>query len=189
MYYIYLYTIILILIIYDNRLNLDNIIVNKIMKYENIFKNVHPNIVTISGLLMNFYIYYLLYKPNFNLNLLIVCLLYRWLVDILDGAIARKYKKTSKLGNLLDTLSDLIMLFIIINYIQEYYFNISFNIFNSVLLVISIIIIYKYKILESHNNVKNTKKNNIIDYIIEFSVKNTLIIYIGFICFIIYKQY
>ncbi|MGB2110966.1 MAG: CDP-alcohol phosphatidyltransferase family protein [Patescibacteria group bacterium] len=39
---------------------------------------------------------------------------------MLDGAVARKYNKTSKLGNILDTLSDFMIGFILYNYIQKY---------------------------------------------------------------------
>ena len=69
--------IIIILLFHKNleSLRIDDFVTNKIMKNDTFFKNIHPNIITISGLIMNFYIYYLLDTPNTNIYLLGFCII------------------------------------------------------------------------------------------------------------------
>lgn len=177
----YISVLVIIILLFHKKLEslrIDDFVTNKIMKNETFFKNIHPNIITISGLLMNFYIYYLLNTPNNNIYLLTFCIIYRWLADCLDGAIARKYKKGSKLGHQLDTLSDVIMGFIIFYFIQKHIFNLTFN--NCLIIYVIFIVIYNYlfDFINTHDNLKNPKKNNIIDYSVSFLTNNTIITYI-----------
>ena len=116
--------------------------------------------------------------PNTNIYLLGFCILYRWLADCLDGAVARKYNKSSKLGHQLDTLSDLIMGFITFYFIQKHIFNLSFNYTLIFYIIFLIIFINKYNFLNTHNIAKNTKKNNIIDYFVSILINNTFLGYI-----------
>ena len=126
--YIIIYSIIILVFSNKiNKINSDNYIADKIIDNVYFLKYIHPNIITISGLIINFYIYYLLYTPHSNIYLLTFFMIYRWLADCLDGAVARKYNKGSKLGHHLDTISDIILGFICINYIQSFIFNLSFN--------------------------------------------------------------
>ena len=39
-------------------------------------------------------------------GIIVLMIFLRYLADIIDGKVARKYKKTSKLGGYLDTISD-----------------------------------------------------------------------------------
>ena len=74
-------------------------------------KNIHPNIITFFGIFLNVLIYYSL---DLKLLLPLLFLLFlRYLTDCLDGAVARMYKKVSKLGGYLDTISDHMLIFIV----------------------------------------------------------------------------
>lgn len=74
------------------------------------FKDVNPNLITIIGLPLSFGFFllhlhpygYSLFFPVFIISLL------RLFCDFMDGHVARKYNKCSKLGGFLDTLSDMI---------------------------------------------------------------------------------
>lgn len=177
----YITVLFIIILLFHKKLEslrIDDFVTNKIMKNETFFKNIHPNIITISGLLMNFYIYYLLNTPNNNIYLLTFCIIYRWLADCLDGAIARKYNKGSKLGHQLDTLSDIIIGFIGIYFIQKHIFNWSFNICLTLYILFLIIFNYYFDFVNTHENLKNAKKKNVIDYFVNFIVNNDIFIYI-----------
>ena len=70
------------------------------------FKNIHPIYIT----LFNCYIKYLsiYYLNNLDVTKFFVFFLLERLLDCLDGMVARKYNKCSKLGHYLDKYSDLI---------------------------------------------------------------------------------
>lgn len=176
---IYIYILIIFIIFnYNKSLILDDIITENIINNVHIFKYIHPNIITISGLIINLIIYYLLNTNNKNYYLLIFLILYRWLADCLDGAIARKYNKGSKLGHYLDTFSDIIMGFITIYFIQKYFINLSFEI----VLFLYIFFIYIYNklfdFMSNHDKLKNPVKNNILNNIVVFGTNNTIFTYI-----------
>ena len=177
----YIATLSLIILLFNKKLEsikIDDIITNKFVENVSFLKHIHPNIITISGLVLNFYIYHLLNTPNTNIYLLVFCIIYRWLADCLDGAIARKYKKGSKLGHQLDTLSDIIMGFITFYFIQKHIFNLTFN--NCLIIYVIFVVIYNYlfDFMNTHDNLKNSKKNNIIDYSVSFLTNNTILTYI-----------
>jgi len=169
-----------IIILYktNNKLNLDDTIGITLAKEISLFKYIHPNIITISGLLINFYIYKLLNSNNINIYLLIISLFYRWLADILDGAVAREYNKQSKLGHNLDTISDILLAIIIFNYILENIFEFSFFISSSIISILLIYLMSSYNILDTHDDLKKNKKNNFIGSIIAFFTNNTYLYFI-----------
>ena len=73
-----------------------------------LFKYIHPNTITISGIISNFYILkFLIYKKINTLNMLLT---FRYFTDIMDGAVARKYNKVSKIGGYLDTINDTMLI-------------------------------------------------------------------------------
>ena len=80
------------------------------------FENIAPNIITLIGIICNCIVLvislYIKIDSNIKKVMLLFILFIRWLVDILDGAVARKYNKVSKLGHNLDTFSDLMLQFI-----------------------------------------------------------------------------
>lgn len=144
-------------------MKIDDDLAFKITEKVNIFEYIHPNYITISGILSNFVIYHLLVKKK-NKKLLIGIILYRYLTDILDGCVARKYKKTSKLGGYLDTINDF-MLFIIISYLhlEKKYFILTF--------IFASLYIIKFDLFYDHSNIK------IESTISGFLVNNSILIY------------
>ena len=159
-------------------IKIDDVITDKIIENVSFLKHIHPNIITITGLILNFYIYHLLDTPDSNIYLLGFCIIYRWMADCLDGAVARKYNKGSKLGHQMDTLSDIIMGFITFYFIQKHFFNWPFNICLIIYIIFVIIYNYLFDFINTHDNLKNSKKNNIIDYSVSFLTNNTIIIYV-----------
>jgi len=160
--------------------NLDDNLAIKIVEYfDCVFKYIHPNIITIIGIILNYFIYNFLFNNLYNNKIFYILIFFRWLVDCLDGAIARKYNKTSKIGHYLDTYSD-----IIIQFIFFYYFiNKIFNLPLKIILIIFLILLYiinKYtSFLTTHELVKNKQKSkNILFKISGFLVNNSYIIYL-----------
>jgi phosphatidylglycerophosphate synthase len=157
----------------------DDKIVNAILNNTNIFENIEPNHITLFGIAINFIIFYYLFfkKINPNLNLLIGLALIRWFVDCLDGNVARKYKKTSELGNTLDTISDIIIQIIFILFICYNIENYKIRIIIfSIFLMYIYTIICNYSIFDNHDNVKNGK--SIMDSLCAFFVNNSILSYI-----------
>jgi len=162
-------------------MRIDDIIAN----YEcllSLFKNIHPNTITISGIISNFYIlkFLILNKIN-SLNMLLI---FRYFTDIMDGAVARKYNKVSKIGGYLDTIIDTMLISFYSGYfIWKITKNISSSIFLTTLIFIIIIsFLFCKSSLSDHSNLKK-KSTSIIDIIIKFLVNNTILAYI-FIIFI-----
>jgi phosphatidylglycerophosphate synthase len=162
-----------------SKLKIDDIISNYLVNNLIFFKYISPNLITLSGIILNFYIYHLAVNKNSNLFILGICLAYRWLVDCLDGAVARKYHKTSKLGHYLDTLSDFIALFLACYVIQKNIFNLSLTFCLIVYSIFLIIFNYYFNFINTHNQMKNKDNNQtFINILIGFLVNNSLITYI-----------
>ena len=170
-----------IIILYktNNKLNLDDPIGITLAKEISLLKYIHPNIITISGLLINFYIYKLLNNNNLNIYLLIISLFYRWLADVMDGAVAREYNKLSKLGHNLDTLSDTLLIIIILNYILENILGLSFFISSSIISILLIYLISSYNMLDTHDDLKKNKKNNFTGSIVAFFTNNSYLCFMS----------
>ena len=150
-----------------------------------IFKHIHPNIITTLGILLNFYIYQLFNYSNLDNNgsILFLCLFIRWLTDLIDGAVARKYNKGTKLGHYLDTFSDTMFCVIILNFMLRTVIGLSFYLS---LIINSILILYlflKYNILESHKYLKKNRKG-FFGYIVALFTNNTYIHFV--ISFLLY---
>ena len=172
-----LIVVITIFILYKKKynFNLDDYFASIFINNIYLLKYIHPNIITISGLLLNFYIYKLLNTNKINIYILFLSLFYRWLADILDGAIARKYNKQSKLGHYLDTLSDSILIIIGLHFILISILNFSFYISSIFIILILMFLFIRYNILESHKNLKKYNKHNLIDYTIQLFTNNSYI--------------
>ena len=91
-------------------IRLDDKLTTYILDHCSLFKFISPNLITISGLLMNFFILYYVILGNFYATSILLIL--RYLADCLDGGVARKYNKKSKIGGALDTWSDTILIYI-----------------------------------------------------------------------------
>ena len=87
-------------------IKIDRNIADYVSENITLFKYIHPNIISFIGIICNILIYFLIFKNIKNKLLLLILFNIRALSDILDGAIARKYNKTSKLGHYMDTFSE-----------------------------------------------------------------------------------
>lgn len=92
------------------KLRLDDKLTEIILDHASFFKYVSPNLLTISGLIINFIIFHFMIEGSFSYTF--VLLLIRYLLDCLDGGVARKYNKKSVIGGALDTWSDTILIYI-----------------------------------------------------------------------------
>ncbi len=89
------------------------------MNFKDIF--LLPNLITLSRLFITIYIYFT-FEPeefsSFNLILLIAII---GISDSIDGIIARKYNLISKLGIILDPVTDRIVFVILIFWLASYF--------------------------------------------------------------------
>ena len=165
-------------------IRLDDSIANFFVRNFN-FEKIHPNTITTFGIFCNFAILFLvLTKRNilFKNIILFTVLFLRFLADCLDGAVARKYKKTSKIGHLLDTVSDIIFITIaIVTTILKYNLHQKLNLDIKHAITIILVLIFSfvryYNISDSHNLIKEADTSNII---ISFTVNNS---YLGFLLY------
>ena len=74
------------------------------------FQHVHPNAITITGMVLNFCIFYAMTHERLGGTILMLGA--RYLADCLDGGVARKYDKQSKMGGVLDSASDAILIYV-----------------------------------------------------------------------------
>jgi len=166
-------------------MNYDDKIAEKLGKFH-FWKYIHPNEITIFGIILNFVIgYILINKVKYFIPFIGILLLFRCLADIMDGYVARKYKKTSKIGNLLDTFSDLMLTFGYGFIFLKYCLKFNNYIIIGILSIILIILHYKFNFFNNHEKIKNGKKD-IIENILNFITNNTIIIYIILFVFSIY---
>jgi len=133
--------------------SLDNYLVEKTTFIIKLFKYVHPNYLTLLGGILNFVLIYDLYFSDKIIFPILVFIL-RVLLDIYDGAVARYFNKSSKIGGIFDTVSDLILAFFLILYILNKVFNISF-IFSFILTIIFLLKILH--IMKINNSQWHTK--------------------------------
>ncbi len=151
--------------------------------------NIHPNIVTLSSFIFSTLLLHYYSSNQFNYFVLMIFL--KWLSDGLDGEIARKCNKTSKLGGYLDTIADLYYYIIIFKCILSEYVNdeyawiISINLV--ILGVLYLIINYGEQSLYIHDEQKIDSSDK-IKKIITFLIKNCLIVHIMIILFYQYKK-
>jgi len=66
--------------------------------------NIHPNILTIIGLVLSFFAAYALARGNLLVGGLLI--LFSGFFDVMDGAVARNNNTKSKFGGFLDSTSD-----------------------------------------------------------------------------------
>lgn len=143
-----------------------------------LFKNIHPNLISIFGIICNFYIIKFLHVKNkYAANIFLVA---RYFADIMDGAVARRFNKTSKIGGYLDTFDDILLMSFYSGYIIWY---LTKNINKAILIcLLSISIgIYYLKTRNSLFDHSNLKKGaeNILDKIVEFFVNNSIFTFLG----------
>jgi phosphatidylglycerophosphate synthase len=151
-------------------MKLDDNLAKYIVDNVGILESIHPNIITLFGLMLNFVIFYLI--SHHNLHLMFVVLYARYLADCLDGAVARKYNKQSKLGGYFDTISDGILLVILTHMIVT-----SFHLSSYWYLLPLVQFLYMDYLgaLSNHQNIK--RSDGTFTDIVAFLTNNTIIIY------------
>lgn len=146
------------------------------------FKKVHPNFITVAGLVSNILIIFLLIKGHIHLaNLFLVI---KFFCDTLDGQVARKYNKTSKLGGYLDTISDITLL---APYCGAAMWLMTGNLTYALcVLFVSLLTMVSYiahkGTFHDHDSLKGGG-TNAIEKSVEFMVNNSIILYIIIIIF------
>lgn len=164
-------------------LKLDDAYTKFILNRVYFFKYINPNLITIIGLLTDFFIFYFLI--NKSLIFLGLSLFIRYSADCLDGAVARKYKKVSDLGGILDTLADNTLIFIVSYGIILLLGSNSF-ILPILIVFLNLYYLYNKKALIHHANVKKEKVGDLFHNIYGYFVNNNFILYILiFITFVI----
>ncbi len=167
---------------------LDDAIADILVHRTHIFANIHPNIITCISLLCNIALYILLadaFVSHHDLRVgpFTVVLTLRCLTDILDGAIARKYNKTSKLGGLLDTLGD-VTLVLVFAYFACIWCNISSHICLPVAALIAYVV-YALDIYHDHAAAKSYN-GHIGRQVLAFSTNNTVVLYGAVYAWVLY---
>lgn len=129
------------------------------------FKHVDPNLITMIGLPFSFSFFLLHLHPNgYSLFIpVFIFSLIRVFCDFMDGHVARRYNKCSKLGGFLDTVSDMIHVTNAIVFMISYYFQLTMR--SCVFWWIGIFILNMLNIayggaLTDHDNMKNGKGLN-----------------------------
>ena len=161
---------------------LDLIINDNIVKYSLcLFKYIHPNIITLTGMIINFIVFFLYFQPSHYKIINSILLVLRILADNLDGMVARKYNKTSKIGGLLDTISDNTLSIMIVYCVTFYfipslalYFALSFG-------LIMITYLFYYDALCVHANFMESNTEGLINQIPVFLGYNTYLVCISII--------
>lgn len=74
-----------------------------------LFQDIHPNAITIFGIIINGFIFHYYFILNLK-YITSILLIVRISCDNIDGMVAREFNKISKLGGLLDSLADCILL-------------------------------------------------------------------------------
>ena len=77
--------------------------------------NINPNLISVAGLLLIIPILNNLYNGG-SIAYLIMLVITKQFLDCLDGTVAREHNKTSIVGILVDTLCDLITIFLYLRY-------------------------------------------------------------------------
>lgn len=119
-------------------------------------------------------------------SIFITLIMIRYLTDILDGAVARRYNKGTVVGGYLDSLCDIMLISVFAVYYVSY---ITSNIFVllcvSYTTIISLIVYFYIKnSLYDHVGLKVNPTND-LEKVIQWFVNNTLFIYAIQVAFIL----
>jgi phosphatidylglycerophosphate synthase len=115
---------------------------------------VSPNFITCCGMVCNYLIHSCIFKPNMKITVFVLFNI-RCLSDILDGAVARKYNKKSRVGHIMDTVCDYTNMVVLTNYLfyvlkwEQYHFT----------FIITWILVseLQFSMLTTHDILKNSK--------------------------------
>lgn len=142
-----------------------------------LFKNIHPNVISIFGIICNLIILNYLYRKEiYKANIFIII---RYFCDILDGAVARKYNKTSKLGGYLDTFNDIMFMS---TYSSFIFWLKSNNLKDTKLffyiITLFLVLYFKYEdVMYDHTKLKKIDKNSFKN-VIAFLTNNSIFLFL-----------
>jgi phosphatidylglycerophosphate synthase len=158
-------------------INLDKKYTDYILSKTDIFKHIHPNILSVLGLVVDFLLLY--FMTIGTVFLIGVGLFIRYSCDCLDGAVARKYKKVSDLGGALDTLADNTLIFILLyGIIIALGVSIGYAIMIPTIIVIAnLIYMYSKNAILHHQHLKNSQ-STLFDRIYLFGINNNCLVYL-----------
>lgn len=156
----------------------DNKLADILVNRTDIFANIHPNIISIISIVCNIALYFILApsleNQQIHVGAFTIVLIMRCLTDILDGAVARKYNKTSRLGGLLDTLGD-VMLLLLLGYYGCRRYDLHFGLC-WVLLGVIIGSIYSLDLYHDHAAAK-MYEGHVGRQMLAFLTNNTVIVF------------
>jgi phosphatidylglycerophosphate synthase len=157
-------------------MRLDDVVADAFVDRTEIFENIHPNLITGTSLLLNVLILMVLlsWRRGINFGLLAALFAVRCATDILDGAVARKYKKTSELGGYLDTLGDL-MLFIIFSYFMFDRYNVR-SVYWIPLIAFILFTITHFDVAHDHSSLK-VYNGGPYQHFAAFCANNTVVVF------------
>jgi phosphatidylglycerophosphate synthase len=158
-------------------MNLDKKYTDYVLNHTDIFKHVHPNVLSILGLITDFFLLY--FMTIGALVLIAIGLFIRYTCDCLDGAVARKYNKVSDLGGALDTLADNTLIFVLLyGIIITLDVNIVYAILiPTVIVIANLIYMYSKNAILHHQHLKNSQ-STVFDKIYLFGINNNCLIYL-----------
>ena len=87
------------------------------MKLKDIF--LLPNLITLSRFFLAIYLFYNYQPKNFNVYVLVIIIALIGISDSIDGVVARKYNLVSKLGIILDPLTDRVVFIILLFWLSS----------------------------------------------------------------------
>ena len=87
------------------------------MKLKDIF--LLPNLITLSRFFLAIYLFYNYQPENFNVYVLVIIIALIGISDSIDGVVARKYNLVSKLGIILDPLTDRVVFIILLFWLSS----------------------------------------------------------------------
>ena len=156
-----------------SKVSLDDKITEVILQKFKFFSLINPNAITFFGILMNFLLLPLSKDPGF---LFLITLILRYFADCLDGGVARKYKKVSKLGGLLDTISDNTLLVILTFCVCKKYNVDGAFLISAGLGLSNLLLMYYLGSITDHSNMKTGV--SLSKQIYAFMVNNSFILFI-----------
>jgi len=134
------------------------------------FKNIHPNYIVLFNFVFAVFCFLLIISKYYIYAIMGSFLfIFFDMFDLLDGAVARVYNKTSKFGAFFDGLMDVVSEILILLAVG-FYFNFVFEVLLLLLFVLFVIYFSMrvkdiYQIKERQLNIFDVKKNTFIDKI------------------------
>lgn len=153
----------------DTEYNTDKYI-NKQLNIE-VLKDVYPNTITLLGMIVNYFLYYYYFVKK-NIGVLSFLIIFRMLLDNLDGIVARHFNKTSKLGGFYDSITDSVFTYII-SYIILHKFKVKYSLYISIALaLIQLGYLICFDGLFLHSNMEKIDESKVVLTIIPNLITN-----------------